>query len=60
VWRPGLAWQYVYVPTIVAAESLQWCHYHAWRVRGMRFHRHVECHRHTRWNHPSLRYVEGY
>ena len=59
-WRPGLKWRWLVVPTIIIAESLDWCHYHRYRVAGMRFHRHVECHRHVRWNHPSLRYVEAW
>lgn len=59
-WRPGLKWRWIVVPTIFIGESLDWCHTHRYRVAGMRFHRHVECHRHVRWNHPSLRYVEGW
>lgn len=59
-WRPGLKWRWIVVPTIIIAENLDWCHYHRYRVSGMRFHRHVECHRHVRWNHPSLRYVEAW
>lgn len=59
-WRPGLSWRWLAVPTIIIAQSLDWCHYHTYRVVGMRFHRNVECHGHVRWDHPSLRYVEGY
>lgn len=59
-WRPGLTWRFIAVPSIFIAENLNWCHYHAWRVRGMRFHSHVECHRHGQWNHRSIRYVEVY
>lgn len=59
-WRPGLKWRWIVVPTIIIAENLDWCHYHRYRVSGMRFHRHVECHQHVRWNHPSLRYVEAW
>jgi hypothetical protein len=40
----------------VAAE-LQWCHVHRYRVAGMTFHSGVRCHRHGRWNEPSIRYV---
>lgn len=59
-WRPGLRWRYIYVPTYVFAESLDWCHYHRYRAAGMPFHRDVRCHLHGQWNHPSLRYVEAY
>lgn len=59
-WRPGLKWRWIVVPTIIIAEDLDWCHYHRYRVAGMRFHKHVECHRHDRWDHPSIRYVTGY
>ncbi|MBY0225028.1 MAG: hypothetical protein CTY20_14675 [Hyphomicrobium sp.] len=59
-WRPGLKWRWLVVPTIIIAESLNWCHTHRYPVAGMRYHRHAECHRHGRWNHPSLRYVEGW
>lgn len=59
-WRPGLKWRWLAVPTIVIAEDLDWCHYHRYRVSGMHFHSSVRCHRHERWNHPALRYVEAY
>lgn len=59
-WRPGLRWRFIVVPTVVIAEDLDWCHYHRWRSPGMAPHRDVRCHRHLQWNHPSLRYVEGY
>lgn len=59
-WRPGLRYRWIAVPTIIIAEELSWCHYHLYRVTGMRFHRTVQCHRHARWNHPSIRYVEEY
>lgn len=59
-WRPGLRWRYVYVPTYIIAQDLEWCHYHRWPARGMVFHRDVRCHVHAQWNHPSLRYVEAY
>ncbi len=59
-WRSGMRWIWVIVPSIIIADHLDWCHYHLWRVRGMRFHRSVRCHRHARWNHPSIRYVAGY
>ena len=59
-WRPGLRHRWIVVPNIIIAEELSWCHYHAYRVTGMRFHRDVECHQHARWNHPSIRYVEEY
>jgi hypothetical protein len=59
-WRPGLRHRWIVVPSLIIAEELNWCHYHAYRVTGMRFHRDVECHQHARWNHPSIRYVEEY
>ena len=59
-WRPGLRHRWIVVPSIIIAEELNWCHYHRYRVTGMRFHRDVECHQHARWNHPSIRYVEEY
>lgn len=59
-WRPGLKWRWLVVPSIIIAENLDWCHYHRTPVSGMRFHRSVECHQHARWNHSSIRYVEGY
>ncbi len=59
-WRNGMRWIWVIVPTVIIADHLDWCHYHLWSVRGMRFHRSVRCHRHARWNHPSIRYVAGY
>lgn len=59
-WRPGLKWRWLVVPSIIIAENLDWCHYHRYPVSGMRFHRSVECHQHARWNHSSIRYVEGY
>jgi hypothetical protein len=59
-WRRGHRWRWIAVPTIIIAQNLEWCHYHTYRVSGMRFHRDVECHQHERWNHPSIRYVEGY
>jgi hypothetical protein len=59
-WRRGLRWRWIVVPTVIFAEQLNWCHYHAWRVPGMVFHRDIRCHRHVQWDHPSIRYVEGY
>lgn len=59
-WRPGHKWRWLVVPTIILAEELDWCHYHRYRVSGMHFHSSVRCHRHERWNHPALRYVEAY
>lgn len=59
-WRPGLKWRWLVVPSIIIAEELDWCHYHRYRVRGMHFHTSVRCHRHDRWDHPALRYVEAY
>jgi hypothetical protein len=58
-WRPGLAWRWITVPTLYFAEELEWCHVHRYRAAGMRFHDDVECHRHTLWDHPSIRYVEA-
>lgn len=60
-WRSGLQWRWIsIVPTVILAQQLGWCHYHAYPTAGMEYHRSVRCHRHARWNHPSLRYVEGY
>lgn len=59
-WRPGFRYRWIVVPSILIAEELNWCHYHRFRVSEMRFHRDVECHQHSRWNHPSIRYVEEY
>lgn len=59
-WRPGLRWRWLVVPSIILAEELAWCHYHAYEVSGMHFHRNIRCHMHSRWNHPALRYVEAY
>jgi hypothetical protein len=59
-WRHGLKWRWIVVPSIYLAEELDWCHYHRYRVAGMHFHRSIACHRHARWNHPSIRYVEAY
>jgi hypothetical protein len=59
-WRHGLKYRWIIVPTIVLAEELDWCHYHLYPVRGMRYHRSVQCHQHVLWNHPSIRYVEAY
>jgi hypothetical protein len=57
-WRPGLGWRLITAPlTFAIAEELGWCHVHRYRISGMRFHRHVECHQHIRWNHRSIRYV---
>ena len=59
-WKPGLKLRLIVVPSIIIAEDLDWCHYHRYRVPGMHFHRSVRCHQHNRWNHPAIRYVEGY
>lgn len=59
-WRPGLRWRYIVVPTIIIAEDLDWCHYHRYPVSGMHYHKSVRCHRHARWDHPAIAYVEGY
>jgi hypothetical protein len=56
-WRPGIRFVIIPVPTYEVISEVDWCHYHAWRVRGMAFHRDVQCHQHTDWDHPSLRYV---
>jgi hypothetical protein len=60
VWRPGLRWRWITIPTIIIAEDLAWCHIHRYRVAGLRYHDHVECHHHIDWDHPSIRYVEAY
>jgi hypothetical protein len=60
VWRPGLRWRWLVVPTIYFAEELEWCHYHRYPVAGIAFHTGVQCHHHEWWNHPSIRYVETY
>jgi hypothetical protein len=41
------------------ASELRWCHVHRYRVAGMAFHSDVRCHRHARWDDPSIRYVQG-
>lgn len=60
VWRPGLRWRWIVVPTIYFAEELEWCHYHRYPVFPMDFHTSVRCHQHEWWNHPSISYVEAY
>lgn len=56
-WRPGYRWRWLIAPSIYVASELDWCHYHAYRVRGMHFHRNIRCHRHRHWDHPAIRYV---
>lgn len=35
----------------------RWCHVHRFKVRGVKRHRHVRCHKHRHWKHRSIRYV---
>lgn len=57
-WRPGLRYRiYAGAVSVTIASQLSWCHVHRYRVQGMPFHANVQCHRHRRWNHPSIRYV---
>ncbi len=59
-WRPGLSWSWItVVPSLIIASELNYCHIHRYRAGGMRFHDDAECHRHSDWNHPSIRYVEA-
>jgi hypothetical protein len=59
-WRSGRRWRWIVVPSIIVAGELNWCHYHRYRVAGMHFHRNIRCHQHAQWDHPAIRYVEGY
>ena len=35
----------------------RWCHFHKYKVRGMKRHGRVRCHQHGRPYHPSIKYV---
>ena len=59
-WRPGLPYEIVVVPSWAYGSSIGWCHYHRYKVAGMKYHRDVRCHVHARWNDPSIVYVAGY
>jgi hypothetical protein len=60
VWRPGYSWAAIDLSDRDFGYQIGWCHFHRYKVRGLRFHRDVECHSHARWNDPSLAYVASY
>ena len=39
-----------------AGNRSRWCHSHSYKVRGIKRHRNVRCHKHRNWRHRSLVY----